>query len=183
MHSFKTGLLFLSALAFATPACFTIKAGDDDDSSGGSAGKGGNGGTTSTGGTTSSGGSSGNSNGGTTSSGGSSGNSGSSGSGGTGGSTTTQTSCKASDLELAFTCEQGQLSAFADTSCKPYYGCSLASICSDSGLDCTDCQAYIQAYVTADDICFTLDQKSAVEDACVSAYADAKSSGTYAQCK
>jgi hypothetical protein len=185
MHFPKLGLLVVTGLTFATPACFTIKAGDDD-SSGGSSGKGGSGGK---GGTTSSGGSAGTS-GGTTSSGGSSGSSGSggttsgggsSGSSGSGGTTTGALSCKKSDLALSYSCPSGDLNAFTDAVCKPYFACSFASICSGANLNCQDCATFVQGYVTMDEICWGADQKSYVESMCSSSLQTAQSDG-YDQC-
>lgn len=181
MHSLKTCLLFVTALTFATPACFTIKTDDDDDSSGGSSARGGGSGT---GGSTTSGGSSGTSGSNQGGTGGSSqGGTGGSSQGGTGGTSAGMPSCLASQLPLAFSCPSGSLSSFADSVCKPYWQCSFASICSDASLDCVDCAAYLQAYLTEDQICFTLDQKSTYEDSCRQALDDARAEGTYAQCQ
>jgi hypothetical protein len=188
MQSSKIGLLVLATLVFAMPACFTIKTGDDDDSSGGSSGKGGSGGKGGSAGTTSSGGSSGSSGSAGTSGasgtngGGSGGSSGSSGSSGTSSGGTAPVSCAAAQLPLMYSCPSGDLNAFTDVVCKQYYSCSLASVCSDAGLNCTDCAAFVQGYVTESDICFPSDEMTSVEEGCTEVLQEAQADNTYAQC-
>jgi hypothetical protein len=158
MHASKFGYLLLAAVAFSTPACFTVDKSDDDDGgesgddSGGSSGKGGsssgNGGSTSgSGGSSSgSGGSSSGSGGSTSGSGGSA-----SGSGGSGGGVVG--SCDGNDLNLAVECPAGTTSEFEDPDCNNYFRCTFGSICSSGGLSCNDCEVAIVSELTAEEVC------------------------------
>jgi hypothetical protein len=74
------------------------------------------------------------------------------------------------------------LDSFKDATCKPYYQCSLASICSDAGLNCDDCATFVRGYVTETDVCYTSDMTSYVEDECASHYQQDVADHTYAQC-
>ncbi len=161
MQGSKFGFILLAAVAFATPACFSVDK-DDDDDDGGESGEG------------SGGSSSGN--------GGSSGKGGSSGSSGSGGSSGGGNVCDLSDYEVpTVACPAGSVSFLDDPVCNAYFSCLVASGCGSAGSECEACVTYAEDELASQLYCYESGSELFAQ-ACVDASQDTTNPGYNPDC-